>query len=94
VGGLRNDRVCDSQDSGIGRCGSRIWRCRVASGGEVVMCGRAILKVGLAVFYALFAARKRGLGFDGQLARTQLKYSLPFAMGSFFRLARRPTNGS
>jgi O-antigen/teichoic acid export membrane protein len=51
----------------------------------VVMCGLAILKVGLAVFYALFVGQKRGLGFDGQLVRAQLKYSLPFAMvdGSF-----------
>jgi O-antigen/teichoic acid export membrane protein len=53
----------------------------------VVMCGLAMLKVGLAVFYALFAARERGLGLDGQLARIQLKYSLPFAMaGGFFAL--------
>jgi O-antigen/teichoic acid export membrane protein len=53
----------------------------------VVMCGLAMLKIGLAVFYALFAAQERGLGFDGQLARTQLKYSLPFAMaGAFFSL--------
>jgi O-antigen/teichoic acid export membrane protein len=36
------------------------------------------------VFYALFAARERGLGFDGQLARTQLKYSLPFATANGF----------
>jgi O-antigen/teichoic acid export membrane protein len=51
------------------------------------MCGLATLKVGLAVFYALFAARERGLGFDGQLARMQFKYSLPFAMaGGFFAL--------
>ena len=50
----------------------------------VVMCGLAMLKVGLAVFYALFAARERGLGFDGQLARTQLKYSLLFAMANGF----------
>jgi O-antigen/teichoic acid export membrane protein len=50
----------------------------------VVMCGLAMLKVGLAVLYALFAARERGLGFDGQLARMQLKYSLPFAMASGF----------
>jgi O-antigen/teichoic acid export membrane protein len=50
----------------------------------VVMCGLAMLKVGLAVFYALFAARERGLGFDGQLARMQLKYSLPFAMANGF----------
>jgi O-antigen/teichoic acid export membrane protein len=50
----------------------------------VVMCGLAILKVGLAVFYALFAAQERGLGFDGQLARMQWKYSLPFAMADGF----------
>ncbi|KRR10796.1 lipopolysaccharide biosynthesis protein [Bradyrhizobium valentinum] len=50
----------------------------------VVMCGLAMLKVGLAVLYALFAARERGLGFDGQLARMQLKYSLPFAIASGF----------
>ncbi|MGY4626435.1 lipopolysaccharide biosynthesis protein [Bradyrhizobium sp. USDA 4486] len=50
----------------------------------VVMWGLAILKVGLAVFYALFAAQERGLGFDGQLVRAQLKYSLPFAMASGF----------
>ncbi|WFU22179.1 lipopolysaccharide biosynthesis protein [Bradyrhizobium sp. CB1717] len=50
----------------------------------VVMCGLAMLKVGLAVFYALFAAQERGLGFDGQLARAQLKYSLPFAMADGF----------
>ncbi|MDA9493651.1 hypothetical protein XI08_32225 [Bradyrhizobium sp. CCBAU 11361] len=50
----------------------------------VVMCGLAMLKVGLAVFYGLFAAQERGLGFDGQLARAQLKYSLPFAMANGF----------
>ncbi|QHO72373.1 hypothetical protein ACH79_06790 [Bradyrhizobium sp. CCBAU 051011] len=50
----------------------------------VVMCGLATLKVGLALLYALFVARERGLGFDGQLARIQLKYSLPFAMASGF----------
>jgi O-antigen/teichoic acid export membrane protein len=50
----------------------------------VVMCGLAILKVGLAVFYTLFSARERGLGFGGQLAHTQLKYSLPFAMANGF----------
>ncbi|MBV9111231.1 MAG: lipopolysaccharide biosynthesis protein [Hyphomicrobiales bacterium] len=50
----------------------------------VVMCALAILKVGLAVFYALFAAQERGLGFDGQLVRSQLKYSLPFAMADGF----------
>lgn len=50
----------------------------------VVMCGLAMLKVGLAVYYALFAAREPGLGFDRQLARTQLMYSLPFAMASGF----------
>jgi O-antigen/teichoic acid export membrane protein len=50
----------------------------------VVMCGLAMLKVGLAVFYALFAARERGLGFDGRLLRAQLKYSLPFAMANGF----------
>jgi O-antigen/teichoic acid export membrane protein len=54
----------------------------------VVMCGLATLKVGLAVFYALFAAREPGLGFDGQLARMQLKYSLPFAMADGFFLLR------
>jgi O-antigen/teichoic acid export membrane protein len=53
----------------------------------VVMCVLAMLKVGLAIFYALFASRERGLGFDGQLAGIQLKYSLPFAMaGGFFAL--------
>lgn len=50
----------------------------------VMMCGLAMLKVGLAVFYALFAAQERGLGFAGQLSRIQLKYSLPFAMASGF----------
>jgi O-antigen/teichoic acid export membrane protein len=54
----------------------------------VVMCGLAMLKAGLAVFYALFAAREPGLGFDGQLARVQLKYSLPFAMSNGFFLLR------
>lgn len=50
----------------------------------VVLCGLALLKVGLAVSYALFAAQERGLGFDRQLARMQLEYSLPFAMASGF----------
>jgi O-antigen/teichoic acid export membrane protein len=50
----------------------------------LVMCGLAMLKVGLAVLYALFAARERSLEFDGQLARMQLKYSPPFAMASGF----------
>src|SRR5262249_24320815 len=50
----------------------------------VVMCILAVLKVGIAAFYALFAAQERGFGFDVQLARAQLTYSLPFAMASGF----------
>ena len=54
----------------------------------VVMCGLAMLKVGIAVFYALLVARERGLGFDGQLARMQLMYSLPFAIANGFLALR------
>ncbi|WOH56072.1 hypothetical protein [Bradyrhizobium sp. BWC-3-1] len=50
----------------------------------VVMCGLAMLKVGIAVFYALLVAHERGLGFDGELARMQLMYSLPFAIANGF----------
>ena len=50
----------------------------------VVMCGLAMLKVGLAVLYALFAAHAPGLRFDGQLLRIQLQYSLPFAIADGF----------
>jgi O-antigen/teichoic acid export membrane protein len=46
----------------------------------VAMCGVAMVKVGVALAYALFAAQEPGLGFDGQLARMQLKFSLPFAV--------------
>jgi len=46
----------------------------------VAMCGVAMVKVGIALAYALFAAQETGLGFDGQLARMQLKISLPFAV--------------
>ncbi|MFB9266928.1 lipopolysaccharide biosynthesis protein [Bradyrhizobium erythrophlei] len=46
----------------------------------MAMCGVAMVKVGTAVAYALFAAQETGLGFDGQLARMQLNYSLPFAV--------------
>lgn len=46
----------------------------------VAMCGVAMVKVGIALAYALFAAQEAGLGFDGQLARMQLNYSLPFAV--------------
>jgi O-antigen/teichoic acid export membrane protein len=35
----------------------------------------------MAVLYALFAAQEPGLGFDNQLLRVQLRYSLPFAIG-------------
>jgi O-antigen/teichoic acid export membrane protein len=46
----------------------------------VAMCGVAMVKVGTALAYALFSAQETGLGFDGQLARTQLKFALPFAV--------------
>lgn len=46
----------------------------------VAMCGVAMVKVGIALAYALLAAQETGLGFDGQLARMQLNYSLPFAV--------------
>jgi O-antigen/teichoic acid export membrane protein len=46
----------------------------------VAMCGVAMVKVGVALAYALFAAKETGLGFEGQLARMQLKFSLPFAV--------------
>jgi O-antigen/teichoic acid export membrane protein len=46
----------------------------------VAMCGVAIVKVGMALAYALFAAQETGLGFDGRLARLQLNFSLPFAV--------------
>jgi O-antigen/teichoic acid export membrane protein len=46
----------------------------------VAMCGVAMVKVGIAIAYALFAAQETGLGFDPQLARMQLNYSLPFAV--------------
>jgi O-antigen/teichoic acid export membrane protein len=48
----------------------------------VAMCGVAMVKVGIALAYALFAAQETGLGFDGQLARMQLNYSLPFAVAT------------
>ena len=35
----------------------------------VAMCGVAMVKVGIALAYALFAAQETGLEFDGQLAR-------------------------
>ena len=44
------------------------------------MCGLATLKVGIAGAYALFAAQEPGLGFDRQLLRTQVQFSLPFAI--------------
>jgi O-antigen/teichoic acid export membrane protein len=50
----------------------------------VAMCGVAMVKVGIALAYALFAAQETGLGFDGQLARIQLKFSLPFAVAEGF----------
>lgn len=46
----------------------------------VAMCGVAMVKVGMALAYALFAAQETGFGFDGRLARLQLNYSLPFAV--------------
>jgi O-antigen/teichoic acid export membrane protein len=46
----------------------------------VAMCGVAIVKIGIAHAYALFAAQDRGLGFDGQLLRMQLAFALPFAV--------------
>jgi O-antigen/teichoic acid export membrane protein len=46
----------------------------------VAMCGVATVKVGIALAYALFAAQETGLGFDRQLARLQLNFSLPFAV--------------
>jgi O-antigen/teichoic acid export membrane protein len=46
----------------------------------VAMCGMSMVKVGIALAYARFAAQETGLGFDGQLARMQLNYSLPFAV--------------
>jgi len=46
----------------------------------VIMCGLATLKIGMAVLYALFAAQEPGLGFDNQLLRVQIRYSLPFAI--------------
>ena len=45
----------------------------------VAMCSVAMVKVGIALAYALFAAQETGLGFDGRLARLQLNFSLPFA---------------
>jgi O-antigen/teichoic acid export membrane protein len=50
----------------------------------VIMCGLAMLKIGMAVLYALFAAQEPGLGFDGQLLRVQLRYSVPFAIAQGF----------
>jgi O-antigen/teichoic acid export membrane protein len=46
----------------------------------VAMCGVAVVKVGMALAYALFAAQETGLEFDGRLARLQLNFSLPFAV--------------
>ena len=46
----------------------------------ITMCGLATLKVGIAGAYALFAAQEPGLGFDRQLLRTQVQFSLPFAI--------------
>jgi O-antigen/teichoic acid export membrane protein len=46
----------------------------------VAMCGVAMVKVGTALTYALFAAQEPGLGFDGRLARLQLNFSLPYAV--------------
>jgi O-antigen/teichoic acid export membrane protein len=50
----------------------------------VVMCGLAMLKVGIAVLYALFAAQEPRLRFDGWLLSKQLRYSLPFAIAEGF----------
>ena len=50
----------------------------------ITMCGLAALKVGIAGAYALFAAQERGLGFDRQLLRTQVQFSLPFAIADGF----------
>jgi O-antigen/teichoic acid export membrane protein len=46
----------------------------------MIMCGVAMLKIGMAVLYSLFAAKEPGLGFDGQLLSVQVRYSLPFAV--------------
>ncbi|MBR0706639.1 lipopolysaccharide biosynthesis protein [Bradyrhizobium liaoningense] len=54
----------------------------------VAMCGAAMVKVGIALAYALFAAQETGLAFDRQLARLQLNYSLPFAVAQGFFLLR------
>jgi O-antigen/teichoic acid export membrane protein len=50
----------------------------------VIICGLAILKIGMSLVYALFAAQEPGLGFDGQLLRVQLQYSIPFAIAQGF----------
>jgi O-antigen/teichoic acid export membrane protein len=50
----------------------------------ITMCSLATLKVSIAGGYALFAARERGLGFDRQLLRTQVQFSLPFAITQVF----------
>jgi O-antigen/teichoic acid export membrane protein len=56
----------------------------------VAMCGAAMAKIGIALAYTLFAAQETGLGFDGQLARMQLHYSLPFAVAAgLFALRER-----
>lgn len=46
----------------------------------VAMCVIAVMKVGVAILYILFAANEPGMKFDAQLLSVQLKYSLPFAI--------------
>lgn len=77
MAGLRNGRPCDTQDGDIVWFGSRAPRRGWVL---VAVCGVAMVKVGVARAYALFAAKETRLGFNGQLARMQLKIPLPFAV--------------